>query len=369
MVSLCKCGKPVQQQCTLDLHIHTHIHKQWGMNSVVQRLKTIKTNEEQTFETNLWPPWSPAAREQTTPALYSVTHFNIHPVAGHPSCTVPCQLIGLVRSRDMAGLNGTTVRPLWRHSSGCWKPEESLPAKHCSSRKADEAATPRSQSLHNLSACEKIDVTTQLRLFLICKIEVRTLHRGRGCTCEKIWRSITFKVSVTCFKAFWLVAVKIIRRVLSGEWSGVHELVFYCACTVWAYSHHLLCDRPTALTEQLQLRLGSLLVDFPVPALGEGGCTNSVTPTASFSLQIACVLYVYEHARARVCEQQLCEQLSIIACFICAHNQTLKSVSNLSEAIFWPLWELFRETLLYKWLQKKKINKTIIKQNDEKDAS
>lgn len=72
------------------------------------------------------------------------------------------------------------------------------------------------------------------------------------------------------------------------------------AGTVWAYSHHLLCDRPTALTEQLQLRLGSLLVDFPVPALGEGGCTNSVTPTASFSLQIACVLYVYEHARARV---------------------------------------------------------------------
>lgn len=50
LVSLCKCGKPVQQQCTLDLHIHTHIHKQWGMNSVVQRLKRIKTNEEQTLK-------------------------------------------------------------------------------------------------------------------------------------------------------------------------------------------------------------------------------------------------------------------------------------------------------------------------------
>lgn len=61
---------------------------------------------------------------------------------------------------------------------------ECLHAKHCSSKEADEAAKSCSQSLYNPSACEKIDVTTQLKPSY--KIEVRTLHHGRGCGCEKI---------------------------------------------------------------------------------------------------------------------------------------------------------------------------------------
>ncbi len=96
---------------------------------------------------------------------------------------------------------------------------------------------------------------------------------------------------------------------------------------------------------------------------GDGGCTNSVTPTAFFSFPLACVcIWVCVCVCVCVCKQQLCEQLSIVTCFICAHTQRwaqtapLKSVSKLWEpaAFLWPSWELFRETLLYKWLPEKK---------------
>lgn len=83
---------------------------------------------------------------------------------------------------------------------------------------------------------------------------------------------------------------------------------------MWACSHHRLCNIPTALSEWLQLRLGSLLANIPVPAMGDGGCMNSVTPTASFSLQLVCICKC-------VSESQLWEQLSTVTCFICAHTQ------------------------------------------------
>lgn len=108
-----------------------------------------------------------------------------------------------------------------------------------------------------------------------------------------------------------------------------------------------------ALSDWLQLRLGSLLADFSVPALGDGGCTNYVTPTASFSLQLVC-------ACLWTCEPQLCTQLSTVTSSVCTHSQrwaqsSLLTVANLWEpvAFLWPSWELFRETVLNKWLPKK----------------
>ena len=88
--------------------------------------------------------------------------------------------------------------------------------------------------------------------------------------------------------AFWLVTVEIITAsvkwwVVWSEWAT--SLLCAQAC-----SHHLLCNIPTTLTERLQVRLGSLLADFSTAEpSGDGGCTNSTTPAAPFSLQLVCI--------------------------------------------------------------------------------
>lgn len=147
--------------------------------------------------------------------------------------------------------------------------------------------------------------------------------------------------------AFWLVTVEIITAsvkwwVVWSEWAT--SLLCAQAC-----SHHLLCNIPTTLTERLQVRLGSLLADFSTAEpSGDGGCTNSTTPAAPFSLQLVCICMC-----VCVCVLQLCEQLSIVTCFICAHSQRWAQTAPsqkvcptyASRATF--LQELLMETLLY----------------------
>ncbi len=218
---------------------------------------------------------------------------------------------------------------LWGRSDARTARQESLPAKHLSTRDADEATK---SSLHNWPAWEKSDVTTRRKLFIKCKTEVRKLHLK---SLFVLWGLLTCQG-------------KIIRGGLNGEWQKwMSYFSPVCAGRVWTRSHHLLCNIPTALTERLQLQLGLLRVDFPVPAPGDGGCTNSVTPTASFSLQLVNICVVCVCVCVCVCEQQLREQLSIVTCFICAHTQRwaqtapLKSVSSLWEPTALPHGSFF----------------------------
>lgn len=101
-----------------------------------------------------------------------------------------------------------------------------------------------------------------------------------------------------------------------------------CAGRVWPCSHHLLRNIPTALSEWLQLQLGSLLADFPVPAVPDGRSTNSITPKESFSLQLVC-----KYAYVRVCALQLSEHLSVVTCLICVCSQNLELRLHLSISV------------------------------------
>lgn len=151
-----------------------------------------------------------SARTHHTCSLQTVTDFSsqVRQIARHPEplCPLPADWSSVLVWYERTEWDDCEVTLMpGPHSGGCWKPEEPPTA-----RKPDEATKSCSQSLHNLWACEKIDVTTRLKLFVKGETEVRKLHRARGSLCEweKIWRFITFKSLFMRFEAFWLVTAK-----------------------------------------------------------------------------------------------------------------------------------------------------------------
>lgn len=133
------CHRPRPTLTHTNTEIWTH---KWEHT---KRKKTFLLDKQTNFTSNVQPPLSLQTREQTTPALYRMSYISTarsDQLLGILSCSVPCHLIGLVC------YDWTQWWPLWGQSNArmaqrggraAEKPEESLPAKHCLTRKTDEA--------------------------------------------------------------------------------------------------------------------------------------------------------------------------------------------------------------------------------------